>query len=190
MTVLNLACCPSLIINFPQQPPRTYSLYEYFASKFAYHNCELLAYLTTCNSPHVSLFHLISFGAASASLCAAFNQLVVWRWRLSARLFSLLSLAFYLRAPSWNPDWLTVCHSESVSHSQSQSVSQSSSQSSQSERRIPPLSWLCLPCGKANVKVDSAVAVCRGLRHPFGFVLHSKWIIIELSLRCNLVLTH
>lgn len=133
----------------------------------------------------------------SFSLCVAFNQLLTLTSlaRRSTRLFSLLSLAFYLRAPlsmtlflspspvlclSWLPQWL----------SEPQSVTVSLSGWDFPLCCQSPLLRLCLPCGKANVKVDSALpAACclLSLSGPVAafccdFALHSKWIIIELSL--------
>lgn len=118
----------------------------------------------------------------SFSLCVAFNQLLTLTSlaRRSTRLFSLLSLAFYLRAPlsmslrtslpvlclSWLPQWL----------SEPQSVTVSLSGWDFPLCCQSPLLRLCLPCGKANVKVDSALPAaccrCRGLWRHSAAISH------------------
>lgn len=125
----------------------------------------------------------------SFSLCVAFNQLLTLTSlaRRSTRLFSLLSLAFYLRAPpplslsmsalvASVTQWATVSHSQLVCLAEISPCCQS------------PLLRLCLPCGKANVKVDSvlpaaaatvaAVGACGGilLRFRIAFEMDYNWV--------------
>lgn len=85
-------------------------------------NCVGPSLLQHAYPPHP--FAAPSSLSLSFSLCVAFNQLLTLMSlaRRSTRLFSLLSLAFYLRAP---PSPLYVCSgclSDSVSHSQWQSA--------------------------------------------------------------------
>lgn len=177
-----------------------HNLYEYFASKFAYHNCELCwPILLHCVYMQLSPLLTLSLSLFRYTCCllyAAFNQLVDWRWRLSACLFSLLSLAFYLRATPPQPLFpFSVSFTQWLSEPDSiQSSLGDGARGGLHRRRLDELSrqllsvdvgFVC-PAARLMSRLTqlSQHVEASGI-HPLGFVLHSKWIIIELSCCCR-----